>query len=139
MVAEKKKKRTRTQKRQSRLTRAQAWLPTYKGTHVVRAYRKKFNVDTPCAVRELVEVGYEFKLGYVENLLKAETLHREQLRKKKTEAAETEKLSEKDVDWQNDRFYYIAGYTSGGAPYGITWEELGLKPYENEIDDEDKE
>jgi hypothetical protein len=20
-------------------------------------------------------------------------------------------------------FYYIAGYTSGGAPYGITWKE----------------
>ena len=29
---------------------------------------------------------------------------------------------------QDDIFYYIAGYTSGGAPYGITWEEMGLKP-----------
>ena len=26
----------------------------------------------------------------------------------------------------------IAGYTEGGAPYGITWEELGLKPYASE-------
>ena len=25
--------------------------------------------------------------------------------------------------WQDDHFYYIAGYTSGGAPFGITWEE----------------
>lgn len=24
---------------------------------------------------------------------------------------------------RDDRFAYIAGYTSGGAPYGITWEE----------------
>ena len=24
---------------------------------------------------------------------------------------------------QDEYFYYIAGYTSGGAPYGITWEE----------------
>jgi len=23
----------------------------------------------------------------------------------------------------DDTFAYIAGYTSGGAPYGITWEE----------------
>ena len=23
----------------------------------------------------------------------------------------------------DDHFAYIAGYTSGGAPYGITWEE----------------
>ena len=26
--------------------------------------------------------------------------------------------------------FYIAGYTSGGAPYGVTWEEMGLEPYE---------
>lgn len=31
---------------------------------------------------------------------------------------------------QDDRFFFIAGYTSGGAPYGVTWEEMGLKPWE---------
>jgi Na+-translocating ferredoxin:NAD+ oxidoreductase RnfG subunit len=31
----------------------------------------------------------------------------------------------------DDRFYFIAGYTSGGAPYGVTWEQMGLEPYEN--------
>ena len=31
---------------------------------------------------------------------------------------------------QDDRFFFIAGYTSGGAPYGITWEEI-----EEPIDD----
>lgn len=38
-------------------------------------------------------------------------------------------------DLQDEWFYFIAGYTSGGAPYGITWEEAerdGL------LDDEDK-
>lgn len=29
----------------------------------------------------------------------------------------------------DDTFAFIAGYTSGGAPYGTTWEELGLEPY----------
>ena len=24
---------------------------------------------------------------------------------------------------QDEYFYFIAGYTSGGAPYGITWEQ----------------
>lgn len=24
---------------------------------------------------------------------------------------------------QDEYFYFIAGYTSGGAPYGTTWEE----------------
>ena len=37
---------------------------------------------------------------------------------------------------QVDNFYFIAGYTSGGAPYGVTWEQArrdGLI----ESDDED--
>lgn len=32
---------------------------------------------------------------------------------------------------QDDRFFFIAGYTSGGAPYGVTWEEMGLQPWED--------
>ena len=37
-------------------------------------------------------------------------------------------------DWNNfqdDRFFFIAGYTSGGAPYGVTWEEMGMNPYDD--------
>ena len=34
---------------------------------------------------------------------------------------------------QNDTFLFIAGYTSGGAPYGSTWEQMGMDPYD-EID-----
>ena len=41
----------------------------------------------------------------------------------------------------DDTFYYIVGYTSGGAPYGVTWEEMGLQPYQsfddNEYSDDD--
>ncbi len=33
-------------------------------------------------------------------------------------------------DFQDDNFLYIAGYTSGGAPYGVTWEEMRMNPYE---------
>ncbi len=36
---------------------------------------------------------------------------------------------------QDDTFFFIAGYTSGGAPYGVTWEEMGLNPWQ-ESDDE---
>lgn len=32
--------------------------------------------------------------------------------------------------WQDDNFYFIVGYTSGGAPYGTTWEEMGLEPWQ---------
>ena len=44
-------------------------------------------------------------------------------KKKKREPAATE-------SWHDDRFFFIAGYTSGGAPYGVTWEEMGLEPWE---------
>ena len=36
---------------------------------------------------------------------------------------------------QDDNFYFIVGYTSGGAPYGITWEQAiadGLTEADNE-------
>ncbi|MDR1993747.1 MAG: hypothetical protein LBQ98_09735 [Nitrososphaerota archaeon] len=141
LYGNKKEEKTHTStKKQSRLTRAKVWLPTYNGMHVVKAYRKKFHVNTPCAVRELLEIGYEFKPGYVDNLLKEEALRCEQLRKKKAEA-EAERLSKKYYDWQDDTFYYIAGYTSGGVPFGITWKEMGLKPYDNndENDCEERE
>jgi len=41
--------------------------------------------------------------------------------------------------WQDDRFFFIAGYTSGGAPYGVTWEEMGLEPYQSLEDIEEDE
>lgn len=131
MTKKTKKKPTKAQKKQSRITKARQWLPTYEGTKVVRAYRKKFHVDTGCAVRELQEIGYEFKPGYVENLLKSESIRLEQLKKKKEE----KRLKEEYNDSQNDMFYFIAGYTSDGAPYGVTWQEMGLEPYEDEFDD----
>jgi RimJ/RimL family protein N-acetyltransferase len=138
MANKKNKSRARTQKKESRIAQARNWLPSYEGTKVVRAYRKKFHVDTICAVRELQEIGYEFPPGYVDKLLKSEAARIEQHKAKKEEKRLSQ-LFEEYNDWQDDRFFYIAGYTSGGAPYGVTWEEMGLEPYENEFDDEDIE
>jgi RimJ/RimL family protein N-acetyltransferase len=126
MAKKKRSKRTRAQKKESRIAKAKNWLPTYEGTKVVRAYRKKFSVNVECAVRELQEIGYEFEPGYVENLLKAEAARIEQLRKKKAEKQEAEEYNE----FQDDNFFYIAGYTSGGAPYGVQWWEVALEPWE---------
>jgi len=108
-----------TLKRDARLLKARQWLPTYQGAKIVRAYRKRFCVDVENAVRDLLEIGYEFKPGYVDNLLKSEEMRREQLRAKKEE-----RRPEYDMLEQDDRFFYIAGYTSGGAPYGVTWEDM---------------
>mgnify|MGYP001086135806 FL=1 len=32
---------------------------------------------------------------------------------------------------QDDTFFYIAGYTSGGASYGVTWEEVVLELWQD--------
>ena len=48
--------------------------------------------------------------------------------KRKKEARDN--LTKEEI-LQDDRFFCIAGYTSGGAPYGVTWEEKDLKPWED--------
>ena len=38
--------------------------------------------------------------------------------------------------FSDDTFAFIAGYTSGGAAYGLTWEEMGIDqelPYEEKM------
>lgn len=127
----KKKKLSKPERSEQRIRKARQWILTYEGTKIVRAYRKRFHVDTICALRELGEIGYPFPPGYVENLKKAEAARLEQLRLKREEKAQTE---QRGYDFQNDTFYFIAGYTSGGAPYGVTWEEMGLEPYEDDPD-----
>jgi len=129
-MAKKKRKKhpnrpSKTLKREARLSKARQWLPTYEGTKIVRAYRKRFHVDVNRAVRDLQELGYEFKPGYVDNLLKSEAIRQEQLRLKKEERRQLEY----GMPEQDDTFFYIAGYTSGGAPYGVTWEDMARESY----------
>ena len=53
-------------------------------------------------------------------------------RAKKTKRAENEKAFLE----QDENFYFIAGYTSGGAPYGITWEQAAEEGLLDDSDDE---
>ncbi len=48
--------------------------------------------------------------------------------KRKKEARDN--LTKEEI-LQDVRFFFIAGYTSGGAPYGVTWEEMDLKHWED--------
>lgn len=134
MPKKKKKKKKSGQpggalKRVPRLRKARQWLAVYDGVErrIVRHYCEKFKVDIPTALRDLQEIGHVFAPGYVDAVLRGEEQRLRQKAMKKQEQAE------RDVDWRDDRFYFIAGYTSGGAPYGVTWEEMGLEPYEDEL------
>lgn len=58
---------------------------------------------------------------------------------KKNKSKKRKKQADYEEDFQDETFYCIAGDTSGGAPYGITWEEAyadGLVEKEQEMDSE---
>lgn len=42
---------------------------------------------------------------------------------KKKKSRKHSKLTDNDIVTQNEDFYFIAGYTPNGVPFGTTWEE----------------
>lgn len=109
----------KTKKREQRLRSAQLWMLKYEGKNIVKGYRKHFGVDIMCAITELQLLGHKLTDEYINSVrrtIEAERIKRREKKKQK----ELEGLLSSNSD---DTFYYIAGYTSGGAPYGITWEE----------------
>lgn len=128
-MGRKNKNSQKTQRKEIRLQKARQWIRTYNGTpkHIARNYRKKFHVDINTAVSDLQAIGVEFTQEYLDAVKRGEEerIRQKHIKKEKRLMEEKAFLYE-DSD---DRFAFIAGYTGGGAPYGITWEELGLKPY----------
>ena len=55
--------------------------------------------------------------------------------KRKTSAKEQQYSCSFAAD-QDETFFHIAGYTSGGAPYGVTWKEMGISVCE-ELEEND--
>ena len=94
------------------------------------------------------ETGYEARiLKDIQNGITLETLiakkhkktpeekaavakQKKQQRRAKRKKEARDNLTEEEI-LQDDRYFFIAGYTSGDAPYGVTWEEMGLKPWED--------
>lgn len=118
-----------TKARRERLKEARTWFHEQGFTddsHIVKAYREQFSVDKDCAMRELCLLGVlsPEKQKTYEDQLKA----KEQKRAENNEvraARASVKTDVSDCPFQDENFYFIAGYTQGGVPYGITWEEAG--------------
>lgn len=109
-------------KQAQRLVSARKWLQMYNGKNIVRGYRKRYGVDLMCAIRELQMLGIEISLAYIKSVqasVAAQQRSRQEKKKRQEEQLALERFSDSD-----DTFYYIAGYTSGGAPYGVTWEVM---------------
>lgn len=104
--------------RRKRLDQAREWFPKQHFTeesHIVSAYRHQFKVDKNCAMKELCLLG----------MLSPEKqkTYEDQIRRKKERRLEKRFRREEPVIEQDEVFAFIAGYTLGGIPYGITWEE----------------
>lgn len=121
---EKNKAKVPRQKRLNRYVRLQAaphWIPKYDGENLVKGYSTHFAVDKICAVTELEMLGYSISEEYKQNVKDA--VFQKQKQTKKRKAAKRQIESEFFDEESDETFAFIAGYTSGGAPFGITWEE----------------
>ena len=110
-----------TKARKQRLKDAKSWYESQNFTedsHIVKAYRKRYNVDKTCAMRELclLHVLSPGKQASYEKVLKAKSM-----KKIKKQLTEPEFVSPLESE-----FVFIAGYTPGGFPYGITKAEEEL-------------
>ena len=123
------KQKNKKARHDARIRMARQWLAAYDGTgkHIVHAYRKKFKVDITTALNDLGEIG-ALTAEQLAVKRQAEEVRQRNLRREKEEKALRD-FYDRFPD-SNDQFFFIAGYTSGGAPYGVTWAEMGLDPWE---------
>jgi len=116
--------RRKRMQRPGRLQSAKHWISTYSGGNIVKGYKKWFAVDLVCAIKELRMLGVKLDEQYVLQALNGHE-HAIADRQKKKVAKKQELLDDLLFD-SDEHYYFIAGYTSGGFPYGITWEEAEL-------------
>lgn len=111
-----------TPKRAYRLRSAKSWIKTYSGNNIVKGYSKKYLVDKLCAVNELRMIGVDISDENEKQLIKSmEAPSQQRLSFKKKWENELNALCGFESD---ENFAMIIGYTSGGFPYGVTYEEM---------------
>jgi hypothetical protein len=124
--------------RSGRLQAAKHWLHKYQGKNLLHGYSKHFGVDLLCAIEELQMLSVSFDEKYV-NQVKQSVEERIKARKKRKKQQQREEWL-RAQPFSGETFSFIAGYTNGGVPYGITWEEQteignGKSEAEDGIDD----
>lgn len=109
--------------RNSRLQSARHWVPKYEGKNLVYGYSKHYAVDKLCAVKELELLGFRTSEHYKRELKRAAVQKQQEAEKRKARKRKQEFMEEDLWEDSDETFAFIAGYTDGGAPFGITWEE----------------
>jgi hypothetical protein len=107
--------------RKGRLQAAKHWIPQYNGKNLIKGYKNHFGINYLCAVKELEMLGYEIDPEYKKKLKQSEEAKRKAAERRKMQTEEEE--FKRKYPFSDETFYFIAGYTSEGVPYGITWDE----------------
>ena len=125
-----------TSARKQRLKEARKWWKEQQfseDSHILSAYRRRFRVDRVCAMRELVLLGVlspQKQTEYREQLAARDRKYAEKRERCNANKAASVTTFE---PWQDENFFFIAGYTPGGAPYGVTWEEESVMEAESDL------
>ena len=98
------------------------WIRNYEGENIVKGYSKWFGVNLICAMRELRKKGVEIDDEQENKIRKIEEEKR--IAKQKDKENRAKKKAEEQEEFSDYHFAFIAGYTSGGVPYGLTHEEM---------------
>ncbi|SHT55822.1 Uncharacterised protein [Mycobacteroides abscessus subsp. abscessus] len=102
---------------------AKSWIETYDGENKVKAYSKMFGLNIKNSMKELRSIGVSLsneEKEYARRVLEAKKQKSEKKREKRR-MKELELVAHIESD---ETFAFIAGYTEGGAPYGLTHEEM---------------
>ena len=102
------------------------------GNALIKAYKRRYGLTRITALKELQSLGYSFSQQVIERQYRIVEQEKQQLarRKQKKKRRKEQQYSCSFAPDQDETFFYIAGYTSGGAPYGVTWEEMGISSCE---------
>ncbi|MGD7024022.1 hypothetical protein ACQCVK_15580 [Rossellomorea vietnamensis] len=125
-MAKKKKRKSKKKEfwgltRQERQQAAISWVSEYEGDNFVKAYSKKFRLNLKNSMKELSSFGFTIsseERAEIKRLIDIQKQEKEN-KKRKKEVRELQDLIESD-----ETLAFIAGYTEGGAPFGITHEEM---------------
>ncbi|RDI42190.1 hypothetical protein DFR59_10529 [Falsibacillus pallidus] len=140
-----KKKKSKNKRKQywglskeERMEIARPWIKELDGENTVIAYSKKFGLNLKNSMKDLRSIGYKISSQEkveVDKILD-DKRQRKLSKKRKKEEQEERRLAELyDFD---ETFAFIAGYTEGGAPFGVTYEEMDEMDEEmDEIEDND--
>ncbi|XID92303.1 hypothetical protein ACF3MZ_28185 [Paenibacillaceae bacterium WGS1546] len=110
-------------KRDQRLEAAKQWISEYKGKKWIRSYRKHFGISAECAIQELLLLKVPLTKEEIANGRISARARRRNEKRKRKQRRNKARSATIEVPLQDGTFFFIAGYTEGGFPYGITWEE----------------